>query len=186
MSGLTIDPISSEDVSAYQGPYTGKVVKRSDGAFHQFETAVSASHLLNGYWKFQTIKDDQRAHKRGFSTPEDVLLAQNHDDEKAPYEDILIQWVPGSRDHTLNSLKVRIGGPASMHLKTLAEVKVALGKPLALRGQVPVYPTGDDDRLKALWESRFRKRSTSRLASEASQPVQPASSPRQSLAATNL
>ncbi|KAJ4395234.1 hypothetical protein N0V91_010984 [Didymella pomorum] len=109
--------------SAYRGPVHG-----ADGKFHHFARQCDPEHEKNGYWRFATYGDDQRAHLRGFCNPEEILQAQNAGDGQ--YDDIFLLWVPGNLD---NDNKTSIG-TAAMHLKTIYNERKLLGKTLAFRG----------------------------------------------------
>jgi hypothetical protein len=122
--------------SAYRGPVHG-----ADGKFHHFARQCDPEHEKNGYWRFATYGDDQRAHLRGFCNPEEILQAQNAGDGQ--YDDIFLLWVPGNLD---NDNKTSIG-TAAMHLKTIYNERKLLGKTLAFRGAVPLYPISTDPRL---------------------------------------
>ena len=122
--------------SAHRGLVWG-----SDGAFHHFARQCDPIHTRNGYWKFSTYEDDQRAYAWGFRAPEDVLIAQDVGD--GAYNDIILRWVPGTLDEG-NKPTV---GTAAQHLETIYNERRILGKSLSFRGRVPLYPIGTDQRL---------------------------------------
>ncbi|KAF3049676.1 hypothetical protein E8E11_009716 [Didymella keratinophila] len=137
MSALS--PASSNNVkyySAYRRP-----VFDANGKFHHFARQCDPLHERNGYWQFSTYLDDQRAHMLGFHNPEDVLKAQDAGDGE--YDDIFLLWVPGKLD-TSNKTSI---GTAAVHLQTIYNERKLLGKTLAFRGAVPLYPFSLDPRL---------------------------------------
>lgn len=122
--------------SAHRGP-----VFDTSGAFHHFARQCDPVHLDYGYWKFSTYDDDRRAYLRGLNNPEEVLKAQDAGD--GDHEDIILRWVPGEL-HTTDS--PRTGTPAA-HLQAICDKKKLLGRTLAFRGAVPLYPISTDSRL---------------------------------------
>lgn len=122
--------------SAYRGP-----VWDSNGQFHHFARQCDPTHTKNGYWRFCTHADDQRAYEYGLTTPEAVLIAQDVCD--GVYDGIMLRWVPGELDAD-NKPTV---GTAAAHLETIYNERRVLGKPLSFRGRVPLYPISTDQRL---------------------------------------
>lgn len=113
----------------------------ADGKFHHFARQCDPIHLKNGYWRFSTCDDNQRAHLHGFTNPEQVLKAQDAGDGE--YNDIVLLWVPGELD-TNNKTSV---GTAAVHLQTIYNERKLLGKTLSFRGAVPLYPVSTDPQL---------------------------------------
>ncbi|KAH6622343.1 hypothetical protein C7974DRAFT_377918 [Boeremia exigua] len=125
-----------EYYSAHREP-----VFRPDGEFHHFARRCDPVHTRNGYWKFSTYEDDQRAYKHGLLTPEAVLIAQDAGD--GMYDEIMLRWVPGELD-TNNKPSV---GSAAAHLETIYNERKVLGKALSFQGRVPLYPTSTTEKL---------------------------------------
>jgi hypothetical protein len=122
--------------SAHRGPVWGP-----DGEFHHFARYVDQIHVQNGFWKFCSYEDDQRAYSRGLMNPEAVLVAQDVGDGN--YDDIMLRWVPGELDPS-NKPTV---GTAAAHLETIYSERRVLGKSLSFRGRVPLYLISTDQRL---------------------------------------
>lgn len=129
---------------AYHGPSLGP-----DGSFSHFVRTIDNSHQQRGYWRFASTEDDRRAYARGFSSPEEVLLEQ--DRSRDCFDNITLRWVFGKDD---KSAKGGLSGTASHHLTSIYELRMLLGQPLSLRGQVPVYPISQDPRLEKYWEAK--------------------------------
>ncbi|KAH8733232.1 hypothetical protein GQ44DRAFT_766285 [Phaeosphaeriaceae sp. PMI808] len=155
--------------TAYQGVETD-----SGGAFKNFIRRPDESHIDNGYWRFSSIEDEQRAYAYGFHTPEDILCAVDCSDGE--YEDIILRWIPGKVD---KNMKMPVTGCAAQHLKEIFELRQFLGRALSRRGVIPHYPISP--RLEDYWDAR-----RSAVMSQAQEPgistaIEPVSHPTQSV-----
>jgi len=132
----------------YHSAYHGTALD-PDGNFSHFVRTIDNSHQRRGYWKFASVEDDRRAHARGFSTPEEVLLEQDRSLDS--FDHIILRWVPGSENASPRGI---LSGTARLHLMTMYELRMLLEQPLSLRGQVPVYPIHQDPRLEQYWKAK--------------------------------
>lgn len=108
---------------------------------------LDAAHMKNGYWRFTTEVDEQRAHAVGHHSPESILSAVHCGD--GTYKDIHLRWIPGSIDENVVG---PLSGNAAQHLQHIHEARRFLGKSLAIPGNVPLYPV--DPRMKSYWETK--------------------------------
>ncbi|KAI8940812.1 hypothetical protein NX059_002074 [Plenodomus lindquistii] len=137
--------------ATYRTVYTSGFVTR-DNKFHHWVLDVQDSHLRTGYWQFATFDDEQRAHARGLSAPEEFLMDQ--DRGLSTSDNIILRWHPGSEE---TAMKFKPTGPASLHLRQIYHSRMILGLPLSSRGQVPVYPVTQDARVKQYWDDKTAK-----------------------------
>ena len=152
-------PTPPKASSEYRSAYNHGIITRPDGEFDHFVRLLDQTHLRTGYWKFSSFEDDRRAHNHGFSTPEEILIAQDRDD--GSYDNISLRWIRGEDDANLSMVLV---GSAAQHLETIYELRGILGMPMSFQGQIPFYPTGQDIRLKKYWEMKQSAKQTAVLS----------------------
>ncbi|KAH7386932.1 hypothetical protein DE146DRAFT_635705 [Phaeosphaeria sp. MPI-PUGE-AT-0046c] len=117
------------------------------GNFEHFVRKLDASHVENGYWRFTTALDEQRAFALGHHSPESILSAVHYGD--GTYTDIQLRWVPGNIDPNVVG---PLSGNAPQHLQNIHEARRFLGKSMAIPGNVPLYPV--EPRMKGYWDAK--------------------------------
>lgn len=137
----------ASSIATYYSVYRG-VIRNQNGTFKHFDRQIDVPHLLNGYWKFMTAEDEQRAFTNGFHTPEDLLKAVAYGD--GPFEGINVLWMPGRNDRYLKNV---LKGNAEEHLKQIFDIRKHLGMSESLRESTPFYPI--HEAMEAYWDAKW-------------------------------